>query len=173
MKKETGIFWIQFEDVNIYGARGRYNTNVSLDDVARALGHDICSELSPVIDALELKLEIIQVPLVPRGFVDMISLAGAKRLAEAYLCTQGPRLAMKLEENFNEFDHIRYNGLPATDIERYRKMQSVARMLLRDPDVSAAVVAEDLEIDQDEAAGHLNFLRTFKKLGDDIGFQLV
>lgn len=158
--------YIIFEGIELMYVTGDAGTSVALDDIARALGYFFASDLKTVIGMLNLEDEKRKIREMPRGFITMISLAAAVKIAEAFDSREGKALAtfLRTELPMSEFDRIRYNNLPQESIDRLRLHKAVSRLLENHPNANPELVAERLGITRADAGDLLKVKRLLQGL---------
>lgn len=150
--------------IEIMYVAGEEGTTVALDDVARALGYDFAVDLEAIISLLDLEKETFEIRTLPRGVVDMITLAASVKIAEAFDSREGTALAMFLRTQIpmSKFDRDRYNNLSESTISLLRARQSVSRLLENHPNANGDFIAERIGIRRDEANYLLTYVRKFQ-----------
>lgn len=101
-----------YAGVEIKIVRGEANKSLGLDDVARCLGFEAADEVVGFLDRLEIGDEKYPVRSgLERGYLYMISVAGAIKLAEAFDSDAARDFAIFLRKELNHWERLRYNDL--------------------------------------------------------------
>lgn len=156
--------FVLFEGIEIMLVSGGSGTSLAMDDLARTLGLLYATDLDPIVAELKLSDERYRHRIVPRGRIEMISLAAAIKIAEALDSREGQPLVkfLRTETPMSEFDRIRYNDLAPEAVNNLRIRQAVSRLLETYPNATTEFVAERIDISRGLAAYFVRYVRTFE-----------